>query len=199
MRLRTVLVVALLLLPSLAFAQSKKKKKASVPAIFSTAKYVYVQAEAGNLYDPRLLPEDRNAISNVMNALRDWGRYTVMPSADGAELIFTVRKGRLGSAGIGAPVGQNTGPYSSPGAGPSGTQSTNPNGAQRQQPAGMPGVMVGGEAGPPDDFLEVRTRQPDGQLSGPLWEHTMTGGLDAPRVPLVDKLKRAVEKDYPQK
>lgn len=182
MKLRTVLVLALMILPVVGFAQ--KKKKPSTPAIFGTAKYVYVKAEDGDINDPRLLPEDRDAVSNVMNALRAWGRYTLMPTADGAELVFIVRKGHLGSAQMGGTVGNTTAsPYGSP----------------RPAPNSAPGVMVGGEAGPPDDFLEVRMRQPGGDLSGPVWERTMSDGLDAPNVPLLQQLKRSVEKDYPQK
>jgi hypothetical protein len=207
MRWRTVLVAALVLLPALAFA-GPKKKKASIPAIFGTAQYVYVTAEAGDLYNPNLLPEDRDAISNVMNALRDWGRYIVMPTASGSELVFIVRKGRVASADVaGGAINPRTGPYGSPGAGPNSAPQSGPNsspgtgptGAQSQVPIGLGGVSVGGEVGPPDDFLEVRMRQPGGDLSGPIWEHTMTNGLDAPRVLLLDQLKRSVEKDYPQK
>jgi len=207
MKMRTVFLVALVMLPALAVA-GPKKKKPSVPAIFGTAKYVYVTAEAGDMYDPRLLPEDRDAISNVMNALHDWGRYIVMPSASGADLVFIVRKGRLASAQVaGTAVSPRTGPYgapgtgpnSGPGMGPNSGPGAGPNSTQGQPPIGLPGVLAAGEAGPPDDFLEVRMRQPGGDLSGPIWEHTMSDGLDAPNVPLFNQLKRAVDKDYPQK
>ncbi|MFZ0394189.1 MAG: hypothetical protein WCF17_14315 [Terracidiphilus sp.] len=183
MRLRTVLILGLAMLPVLGMAQTKKKKP-STPAIFGTAKYVYVQAEDGDMYNPRVLPEDRDAISNAMNALRAWGRYTLMPTADGTELVFIVRKGRIAGAQIGGTVGNTTNP---------------PFGSQRPNPNQAPGVMVGGDVGPPDDFLEVRMKQPGGDLSDPIWEHSMAGGLDAPNVPLLEQLKRGVEKDYPQK
>lgn len=190
MRLRAVLVVALMLLPAVGFAQTKKKKP-STPAIFGNAKYVYVKAEDGDMYNPRLLPEDRDAISDVMKALSAWGRYVVMPSDDGAELVFIVRKGRVASARVGGTVGTQTTP-GSVGAGPSG-------GNPRQTGAGLPGTSFGGEVGPPDDFMEVRMKNPGGDLSGPVWQRTMTDGLDAPNVPLLAQLKNAVERDYPQK
>jgi hypothetical protein len=192
MRWRTVLVAALVLLPALAFA-GPKKKKASIPAIFGTAQYVYVTAEAGDLYNPNLLPEDRDAISNVMNALHDWGRYIVMPTASGSELVFIVRKGRVASADVaGGAINPRTGPYGSPGAGPNSAPQSGPNSSPGTGPTGAQSQV-------PDDFMEVRLRQPDGSLSGPIWEHSMTDGLDAPRVLLLDQLKRSVEKDYPQK
>jgi hypothetical protein len=190
MRLRTVLVVALVLLPAVGFAQTKKKKP-SVPAVFGNAKYVYVKAEDGDMYNPRLLPEDRDAISDVMNALHAWGRYIVMPTDEGAELVFIVRKGRVASARAGVTVGTQTTPGST-GAGP---YPGNP----RQTGAGVPGTTFGGEVGPPDDFLEVRMKNPGGDLSGPVWQRTMTDGLDAPNVPLLQTLRQAVERDYPQK
>jgi hypothetical protein len=177
-------MVGLLLLPALAPAQSKKKDKKSVPAVFANARYVYVQAEDGDVFNPRLLPEDREAISNVYGALRDWGRYILTPSPDGAELVFLVRKGRVASATIGGTVGPANPP---------------PNGSPRQNPVGGRGIMTGGEVGPPDDLLEVRMTEPDGGLSSPIWEHSMTEGLDAPDVPLLKMLRDAVERDYPQK
>jgi hypothetical protein len=201
MKLRTVLVVALAMLPVLAFAQTKKKKP-STPAIFGTAKYVYVRAQDGDLYNPRLLPEDRDAISNVMNALQAWGRYTVLPSADGAELIFIVRKGRIVSAQAGATVGTpGSGPYQrGPGPGSPGGAATGAPGMGTEASGGnIPGYGVGAEAGPPDDFMEVCMKQPGGDLSGPVWEHTMSDGLNSPDVRLISQLKKAVEKDYPQK
>lgn len=183
MKRRTVLIVALMMLSVAGFTQTKKKKP-STPAIFAAAKYAYVKADAGDMYDPRLLPEDRDAISNVMKALQAWGRYVVMPTADGADLVFIVRKGRLGSAQVGGTVG---------------TTATPPYGSPRPNPMGAPGVTAGGEVGPPDDFMEVCIKQPDGTLSGPVWERTRPDGLDAPGVPLLKQIKDAVDRDYPQK
>jgi hypothetical protein len=57
---------------------------------------------------------------------------------------------------------------------------------------------VGGEAGPPDDLLEVRMRNTEGVPSAPVWLRSQPDGLSAPGVPLVAHLKTAVEKDYPQ-
>jgi hypothetical protein len=181
MRGRIVLVAALVLVPALVFAQ-KKNKKASVPAVFGNARYVFVQAEDGDIYNPHLMPEDRQAISDVQNALRDWGRYALTPDQDGAELVFIVRKGRAADAKLGGTVGTpSPGPY------PGNPRQTGP------------GVTVGGGVGPPDDFLEIRMRDHDGNLSGPIWEHSLMDGLNGPRVPLVQILRDAVERDYPQK
>lgn len=177
-------IVAALLLPAVVFAGDKKKNKKTVPAVFGTARYVYVQAEDGDVFKPGLLEEDRQAIFDVEHALRNWNRYILTIRPAEAELIFYVRKGRLGTATLGAGVGAPAGPGRVPG----------------QTGPGMagPGVMVGGEVGPPDDLLEVRMRGQDGVLSSPIWFRTQTDGLNGPDVPLLSQLKAAVEKDYPQ-
>ena len=42
-----------------------------------------------------LLPEDRQAISDVQNEIQDWGRYKLALDRHDADLVFVVRKGRL--------------------------------------------------------------------------------------------------------
>lgn len=180
-------IVAALLVPAVVFAGDKGKKKKTMPAVFGTAKYVYVQAEDGNAYRPGLLPEDRQAIFDVEDALRKWNRYTITINPDEAELIFYVRKGRVASATLGGAVGTQAGPRQGP-----------MPGQRRSGGPGGGGVMVGGEAGPPDDLLEVRMRNTDGDVSAPIWTRSQPDGLNAPMVPLVANLQSAVEKDYPQ-
>ena len=53
------------------------------------------------------------------------------------------------------------------------------------------------ELGPPDDLLRVYI-QNEGRLTSKIWERSMDGGLDAPAVRLVQQLKEAVERAYPQ-
>ncbi|UWZ86194.1 hypothetical protein [Occallatibacter riparius] len=178
MRRSTVaLVMVLVLMPVLAFAQTKKKKK-SVPAVFSNAHYVYVQAEDGDAYTPGLLNEDRAAIENVQGAIREWNRYALTMSVNEAELVFVVRKGRVASGRVGGSVGVGA-PY--PG----------------QPPTTRTAGMGEAEVGPPDDLLEVKMRNADGSLSAPIWIRTQSEGLDRPRVPLFQMLRDAVERDYP--
>jgi hypothetical protein len=187
MRFRTVLVVALVLLPTLLFAQTKRKKK-TVPAVFNTARYVYVQAEDGDAFTPGLLPEDRQAIADVQDALRDWNRYVLTVKPDEADLVFYVRKGRIASGRLGGTVGSPGGP------GAPGTASPFPG---QPRPTG-PGTMAGAEAGPPEDLLEVKTRNPDGGTGTTVWERSQSDGLNGPQVPLLRALRDAVERDWPQ-
>jgi hypothetical protein len=187
MRFRTVLFAALVLATALPFAHAKdKKNKKTVPAVFSTARFVYVQAEDGDLYKPGLIDADRQAIVDVQDALRAWHRYTLTINPSEADLVFIVRKGRIASGRIGGTVGG--------GPGTAGQSSPFPGGQQR----GSTGIGVGGEVGPPDDYLEVKMQGPDGATGATVWQRSQTDGLDAPQVPLMRNLRDAVEKDYPQ-
>ena len=182
--------VVLLLIPALLPGQSNKKK--TVSAVFSNARYAWVESMDGDAYTPRTIPEDRQAISDVEDALRNWNRYALTVQRSEADLVFIVRKGRLatGKLGVGIgnpPLGPNPGQRS-----PGGTPGTGTGTGTGT------GVGVGGEVGPPDDILEVRTLNTDGTLGTILWQRSLQDGLDGPQVTLLAQLRKAVEKDYPQ-
>ena len=153
---------------------------------------MYVQAEDGDALTPGLYPEDRQAIYDVENKIRDWNRYAITINRDEADLVFIVRKGRLaaaqGQVGIGnfprPQPGQSPNPVPDPG--------PSPNQGGISERAG-----VGTEAGPSDDLLRVFILTGDKKLAGPVWARELNGGLDAPRVQLVEQLKGSVEKAYP--
>jgi hypothetical protein len=189
MKFNSRIALVLLLLPILLVAQTKKKH--TVSAVFNNARYAWVETIDGHdVFSPGLLPEDRQAISDVEDALREWKRYVLTTQRSEAELIFVVRKGRLAAVNVGASTGRGSGPLN-PGSRPaSGPGATGSDTSER-------GVMVGAELGSPDDLLEVRTLNTDGTLGTMLWEHMFPDGLDAPQVTLVAQLKKAVEQDYP--
>jgi len=175
-----MIALFLILAPAFTAAQAKTKKPYKLPAVFNQAQYVYVEAVDGQEFNPRLLPEDQQAISDVYAALYDWKRYIPVIKRDEADLIFVVRVGRVAEGRVGVLVSS----------GPQGTQ-----------PAGGPGpshgVGVGGEVGPPDDLLEVYQRDPDHDHGTLLWQRTEADGLDHPDVPLFKQLKDEIEHDYP--
>jgi len=183
MKLLRAIGLILALAPALAMSQSKQKKPYKLPAVFNQAQYVYVEAVDGQEFDPRLNPDDRDAIVAVNKALYDWNRYVLTTSRDEAQLIFVVRKGRLGSAGVG--VSGGAGRQTTPG-----------------RPGGQPGqgigVGVGGEVGSPDDLLEIFLANPQDSQGTDLWFHTMAGGLDGPKLALFQQFKDAVEQAYPK-
>ena len=190
--MKLVMSVALVLVLAAPLATAKDKKKNDVPALFNNARYVYVQAEDGDMFNPRLIPEDREAIANVEDEIKDWNRYVVVLRPSEAELVMVVRKGRLVAAKVGGGVGVGSrpdlgGPY------PGGRNPSDPNsrgGVSTEIGAGV-------EVGPPDDMLRVYSVNPDGSRGAILWTGSMQDGLNAPQVLLVKQLKQAVEKAYP--
>jgi hypothetical protein len=184
MKLLKTIALMLVFVPGLVTVQAKTKKPYKLPAMFNQAQYVWVEAVDGQEFDPWLIPEDRQAIGDVYNALYDWHRYVITTQRDQADLIFVVRKGRLAQTDVGVQAG--TGPLGAPG-----------------RPAGRPGlgtgVSVGGEVGPPDDLLEVYMPNPKEARGTLLWQRTLADGLSSPDVPLFKQLKDEVERTYPVK
>jgi hypothetical protein len=175
-----MIILLFVLVPAFAVMQAKTKKPHKLPAMFNQAQYVYVEAVDGQQFDPRLIPEDRQAIADVQSALDNWKRYTLVVRRDEADLIFVVRKGRLAQADVGVLV--SSGPLGSP------------------RPAGpgpSRGVAAGGEVGPPDDLLEVYQRNPNDAHGTLLWQRTRADGLDTPDLTLFKQLKDQVDHDYP--
>jgi hypothetical protein len=184
--------LVLLLLPALLTAQSKNKH--TVPAAFNNARYIWVEAINGDEFNPRIDPDDRQAIADVEDALRHWKRYSLTASRTEADIIFIVRKGRLATV----KVGIGTGPLNQPSPGQRPASGPGASGPGASGPgASGPGASVGGEVGSPDDMLEVHQLNTDGTLGALLWERQFPDGLNAPQVALIAQLKKAVEHDYP--
>jgi hypothetical protein len=184
-------VLLLVLLPNVAFAQHKTKKPI-VPAVFNHARYVYVEAVDGQEFDPRLNPDDLQAIANVRDALGQWNRYALTTRREDADIVIVVCKGRAVEARAGVIIG--SGPASGSGTGPQGNPSPGQPGGQSGTGFGTVG---GGELGTPDDLFEVCQLNPDDTMSTPIWMRTFPDGLDRPRVMLFEQFKNAVDKAYP--
>ncbi len=180
-----LLVFAALSLALVAGAKPKKQK-ATLPAAFDHAQYVHVEAMNGDSLDPDVLPEDRQAIGNVEQGLRDWDRYSIALRRDQADLVFVVRKGRTASV-IPHVVGLGGHPQD---------RSGFPQDSSRGDSA--PGVGVGAEAGPADDMLSIYMVNPSGSLIGPIWSYSLKGGLDMPAQMLLKRIRQEVETAYPR-
>lgn len=168
------LALLLLLVPAVSTTQAKNKKPYKLPTMFDQARFVYVEAVDGQEFDPRLNPDDRQAIADVDRAIDDWKRYVLTTQRNEADLIFVVRKGRLAEARFGVQVGSRR------------------QGAGGQPPGGPSagnGAAAGGEVGPPDDLLEVYIRNSDDTLGALLWRHTRADGLNLPDLALFKELK----------
>ena len=178
-------LVALLVVFSPVLGSAQKAKKHDLSAAFMNARYIYVETESSrDITSPDAYPEDRQAISNVESGIKQWNRYAIAIRKDQADLVFRVRKGRLVGVQGHATVSAGTNP------GPPPPQTPRPE---------MGGDELGtsSEVGPDDDLLQVFSTGPDGKLSVPIWTREMKEGLDAPRVLLLQQLKDAVDRAYP--
>ena len=159
------LLVALLFVPFLS-----AKDKTVFPKQIVTAKYVLVTTYfSDNLADPSVPPADRQAVIDVQDAIRGWGRYTLVYDRKDAELIFLVRKGRTAETrdGVRIHAGSN-------------------------QPTPSFGPEIQRDGGDPQDMLAVFDAA-RGTDTAPIWRDRITEGLNAPKVELVRELRTKVE------
>jgi hypothetical protein len=61
-----------------------------MPGILANARFVYVTSYDGNQFNPNLLPEDREAIANVQDAIQKWGKLIVVYRPEDADIILRV-------------------------------------------------------------------------------------------------------------
>src|SRR5271167_1651503 len=89
-------VIGVLLL--LAGAALAKPPKASsqqnvppFPGILVNARYVYVTSYDGDEFNSNLLPEDRNAIDAVQDAMQKWGKFILVYRPQDADIVLMVQ------------------------------------------------------------------------------------------------------------
>jgi hypothetical protein len=80
-----------LLLASVALAAPNSYTSQPFPKTLLNAKYVYVTSYDGDQFNLNLLPEDRQAISSVQEALQKWGHYVVVYRPQDADMILIVQ------------------------------------------------------------------------------------------------------------
>jgi hypothetical protein len=164
-----ILGVVVVTFIGVALTQGQAKKNHEVPKILLTARYVYVEAIDGDLWNPRVLPENRKAITDLQHELDDWKHYSITAKRQEAEIVFVVCKGSEASVkgGVGARGGTN--------------ERTGAN------------ASVDAQVGILDDRLEVYILNPDESLMGPIWRHSLKDGLDPPEMPLFAEFKKAID------
>jgi hypothetical protein len=163
---RAPLLVAVLLFVSFAAA----KDKDSFPNQIVVARYVLVTSYFGdNLADSRVPEADREAVVAAEDAIRDWGRYTIVDDRKAADLVILVRKGRVAETnnGITIHAGSNV-------------------------PKPEVGTVTQTDAGDPDDTISIYNASV-GTNTAPMWRARMSGGLDPPTVKLIRELREKVE------
>jgi hypothetical protein len=85
------LVVFFLLATVVAVAQ---RPQAIMPKLITNATWVYVTSYDGAEPNPRISPEDLQAISTVQDALKSWGKYKLVYRPEAAEIIILVHTSR---------------------------------------------------------------------------------------------------------
>ena len=75
---------------ALAAPNPNAAKAPAFPGILANARYVYVASYDGDQFDPNLLPEDRNAIGAVQNAIQEWGKLVIVYRPSEADIIILV-------------------------------------------------------------------------------------------------------------
>ena len=165
----SLLGLVVVTLIGVALAQGQSKKKDEVPKVLLASRYVYVEAVDGDVSEPRVLPENRRAITNLQSALRHWNRYVLTAKRQEAEIIFVVCKGSVASVKGGGGAQGGT------------TERTGANASLDAQLRIL------------DDRLDVYILKPDESLMGPIWRHSLKDGLEPPEMPLFAQFKQAVD------
>jgi hypothetical protein len=85
-------VTMMLLLSAIALAVPKPAAQANqpFPGTLRNARYVYVAAYDGDEFNIHLLPEDRDAIVAVQNAIQKWGKLTLVYRPSEADIVLLV-------------------------------------------------------------------------------------------------------------
>ena len=60
------------------------------PGTLVNARYVYVTSYDGDQFNTNLLPDDRQAIATVQDALQKWGKFTLVYQPNQADIVLMV-------------------------------------------------------------------------------------------------------------
>src|ERR1700704_1886135 len=89
----SLVAISLIVLAAISATASPNPSSAKVPVFPGTlanARYVYVASYDGDQFDQDLLPEDRNAISAVQDAIHKWDKLTIVYRPSDADIIILV-------------------------------------------------------------------------------------------------------------
>ena len=89
----SLVAISLIMLAAISAPAAPNPNTAKVPAfpgILANARYVYVASYDGDQFDPNLLPEDRDAIGAVQDAIQNWGKLMIVYQPSEADIIIFV-------------------------------------------------------------------------------------------------------------
>jgi hypothetical protein len=160
----------------------------------------------GDVTNPDILPEDRDAANALFDNPQDWHRYVLVYERRQADLVWAVRMGRAATGaastapgGVGStdpqvrvPIGGGRNPngQGKPGAGPDGVGVDGPTGIGGWQSGNRGGV--GGSLGPARDLLWIYMKNGDDSQDTAIWRRYMDDGLSG-SMPLFTQIHDAVE------
>jgi hypothetical protein len=201
---RAVGFATFVLLAAVAAAQKQPISQTYQRDILDARTIAVVAYPSGSAEDSQ---ENQRCRLEVQNALRDWGKYQVVPDAGVTDLIMVVRKGHAQAATIGGPTGPGpvvVGPVDS-GVNIGVHRGQNPPLSRTDSSHASSRPLPGSEIGSPDDLLEVyRGRQPlpdDASRDAteypldenPIWVYTAKDALKSPKIEAVAVFRKAVE------
>jgi hypothetical protein len=73
-----------------AMAAPSYAKPPAFPGTLANATYVYVASYDGDQFNTNLLPEDRDAIHAVQDAIQSWGKLTIVYQPSEADIVILV-------------------------------------------------------------------------------------------------------------
>jgi hypothetical protein len=188
--MRNAICSSLLAASVLLVVHPRVEARSKIPAELGQATYVALGYETSSgfvsendLGARSILPQDREALYNVRQAVKKWGKYIVAISPDEAQILIVVRSARVASADGGIGVHRGSG-------GPT-----------------TIGTVIGAETGPSVDYLAVYDAdhnggptQADPEFKGTntregavLWRATEEGGLEGSDPSLFERLKKDVD------
>jgi hypothetical protein len=88
--LLAAILIAVAVISSAAASNPNTANVPAFPGILANARYVYIAAYDGDQFNPNLLSEDRDAISNVQDAIHNWGRLTLVYRPSEADIVILV-------------------------------------------------------------------------------------------------------------
>jgi hypothetical protein len=83
-------LIVLVAISAMAAPNPSTGKVPAFPGILTNARYVYVASYDGDQFEPNLLPEDRDAIGAVQNAIQKWGKLMIVYRPSEADIIILV-------------------------------------------------------------------------------------------------------------
>ena len=89
----SLLAISLIVVAAISASAAPNPGTAKVqafPGTLANARYIYVASYDGDQFDPNLLPEDRNAIGAVQNAIESWGKLIIVYRPSEADIIVLV-------------------------------------------------------------------------------------------------------------